>query len=257
MTNFLHSLLDFLTSLTLVEASLLLLAENLIVFLLAVATGSLMLKLFPLRRVAHAPERTEPMEVVLTISTILLNTVVTILGWWLWKIGIITFRTDTGFRALILDPLLLLLVMDLAMYGLHRLAHWNRLYPFLHKTHHRYDRPHPLTLFVLNPFEAIAFGGLWLVVVALYDWSWIGMSIYLALNVLFGVIGHLGVEPFPDRWKSLPVVQWISTSTFHARHHQDKGYNFGFYTLLWDRLFGTLSPGYDRDFGRMPGEQGS
>src|SRR5688572_8265453 len=99
MTDFLHSLLDFLTNLTLAEASLLLLAENLIVFLLAVATGSLMLALFSRRRVAHAPERTEPMEIVLTISTILLNTVVTIAGWWLWKIGIIEFRTDTGLRA--------------------------------------------------------------------------------------------------------------------------------------------------------------
>jgi sterol desaturase/sphingolipid hydroxylase (fatty acid hydroxylase superfamily) len=28
----------------------------------------------------------------------------------------------------------------------------------------------------------------------------------------------------------------------HARHHEGPTQNYGFYTLVWDRLFGTLAP---------------
>ncbi|MBA3533508.1 MAG: hypothetical protein H0T73_16440 [Ardenticatenales bacterium] len=43
------------------------------------------------------------------------------------------FRTDVGLWALA-DVLLLLLVMDTAMYWLHRIAHWASLYPWVHQT---------------------------------------------------------------------------------------------------------------------------
>ena len=31
----------------------------------------------------------------------------------------------------------------------------------------------------------------------------------------------------------------------HVGHHADPRYNLGFHTTVWDRLFGTLEPGYD------------
>jgi hypothetical protein len=34
--------------------------------------------------------------------------------------------------------------------------------------------------------------------------------------------------------------------------HQDITHNYGFYTLIWDRLFGTLRPDYRESFGRIP-----
>ncbi len=247
-----NDIVILLRDLTIPEAFLLFLIENLIIFGLAVASGYLLIRLFAERRVSLPPERIERVEIVLTISSVLLNTLITVVGWWMWREGIIEFRTDMGFRALVVDVLLLLIVMDLAMYLLHRAAHWAGVYDIVHRTHHRYDRPHPITLFVLNPFEALGFGSLWLIVVAFYDASWIGMSTYLTLNVLFGMVGHLGVEPLPDGWKRLPALRYISTSTFHAQHHMDKDHNFGFYTLIWDRLFGTLSPNYNRDFGKLP-----
>ena len=96
----------------------------------------------------------------------------------------------------------------------------------------------------------MAFGGLWLAVIAIYDATWAGMSVYLALNVLFGLVGHLGVEPLPARWLGIPGLNLLTTSTFHAGHHDGEHSNFGFYTLIWDRLFGTLAPDYaDRFMG--------
>jgi sterol desaturase/sphingolipid hydroxylase (fatty acid hydroxylase superfamily) len=61
------------------------------------------------------------------------------------------------------------------------------------------------------------------------------------------------VEPFPRRLREIPLLRWIGTSTFHAEHHEHPRYNFGFYTLIWDKLFGTLDPEYDTRFSRQPG----
>jgi len=197
------------------------------------------------------PDPVDRLEITLAITALILNTLVTFLGLILWRAGVIRFRTDTGLRAL-LDVPILLLIMDCAMYVLHRFAHSRYLFSIMHRTHHRYERVRPLTLFALSPVENLGFGFLWLIVIAVYPASWIGMSAYLAINVAFGAIGHLSVEPFPDRWKNWPILNYISTSSFHAQHHNDLNYNFGFYTLLWDRLFGTLSPRYKTEFGRLP-----
>lgn len=245
------NLAQILGDLSILEATAAFLLENLIIFGLAIAFGHLLIRRYPERRVALPAEPVRREEIIYAISTLFFNTLVTVIGWWLWREGIVTFRTDTGFRAIVVDVVVLVGVMDLAMYLLHRAAHWSWVFPIMHRTHHHYDRPHPLTLFVLNPFEALGFGSLWLIVIMIYPSSWLGMSIYLTLNVGFGMIGHLGVEPLPDSWKRIPLLRLLSTSTFHAQHHQDRDHNFGFYTLIWDRMFGTLSPRYESGFGTM------
>ena len=55
-------------------------------------------------------------------------------------------------------------------------------------------------------------------------------------------------------WNPLlrPLLRDIGGSTFHARHHQDLRCNFGFYTLIWDRLFGTLRKDYFTSMGVIP-----
>ncbi len=175
----------------------------------------------------------------------------TVVGLLLWRADIIHIRSDTGVWAW-LDVFVLLGVMDFAMYWLHRLAHHPLVFPILHQLHHYFDRPRPLTLFILNPAENLAFGALWLAVITLYPTSWFGMSVYLILNLFFGTLGHLGVEPLPKRWAQVSVLRCITGSTFHARHHQDLKTNFGFYTLIWDRLFGTLRADYWDSYGEIP-----
>lgn len=233
------------------QAVFVILAENVAIFLSAIAFGGWLKRRYAHRPVALAPDELAGGEIAVAAGTVALNTVTTLIGLVLWRNGVIQFRTDVGMRAWF-DVVVLLIVMDLLMYGLHRFAHHPRVFPWLHRLHHGFDRPRPLTLFVLHPLENIAFGLLWLAVIALYPTSWLGMSIYLALNVLFGTIGHLGVEPFPTWWATTPGLRLIAGSTFHARHHQDLGCNFGFYTLIWDQLFGTLGADYATAFGTVP-----
>jgi sterol desaturase/sphingolipid hydroxylase (fatty acid hydroxylase superfamily) len=228
-------------------ASLFFLVLNLFIFALALGIGAWLVRRHAPRRVTAPPAPQSAHEWAYALITVVINTAVTVVGLWLSRLGLLRYRSDAGLHAL-LDVVVLLLAMDAAMYALHRVAHHPWIFPLLHRPHHRYDRPRPLTLFVLSPPEALAFGGLWLVVLFLYDTSYLGMTLYLSLNVAFGTIGHLGVEPFPSRWIRWPVTRHIGTSTFHALHHREERTNFGFYTLVWDRLLGTLSPAYDRTF---------
>ncbi len=239
--------LDWAAVLSLPEAVAGLAVLNVTTFALAVLAGTLATRALQGRRVTPPPEPLTRKEVVYAAAGVAVNTLVTVAAWWLWKSGVLVIRRDVGWFAVV-DFLVLLLVMDFGMYALHRLAH-HRWFYRVHSLHHEYDRPRPLTLFVVHPLETLGFGLLWLAVVVLYPSSWLGLSLYLAANLGMGMLGHVGVEPFPKWWPRVPVLRQVGTSTFHAGHHQDGGHNFGFYTLLWDRLFGTLAPAYDASFG--------
>ncbi|TGM88664.1 sterol desaturase family protein [Leptospira licerasiae] len=241
MNEFENQAVLFLQEISYSWAALFLLIENLLIFTCSVYIGNFLSERYAHRRIVPTSPKIEAKEILLAASTIFLNTVITLLGLWLWRTGSIQFRSDIGVFAL-MDILILLLVMDAGMYLLHRIAHIRIIYKFAHRTHHYYDKPRPLTLFVLNPLEALGFGTLWLLVLCIYDFSWAGMSIYLGLNVVFGVIGHLGVEPLSKKWLHSNLFNTLTTSSFHAIHHQKEDYNFGFYTSIWDRIFGTLYP---------------
>ncbi len=230
------------------EATIWATLENLIIFGVCMIMGHLMVKRYGDFPITETPEPISRLEILFATSCVTLNTLVTVVGIIMWQNGII--HVDFGMNPLrmIFDTILLIFAMDLAMYVFHRIAHHPRLYPIIHRTHHRFENPRPLTLFVLNPFETLGFGTLWLLVITIYPANWASIIIYLTLNIVFGLVGHIGVEPMPDSWVDSPIVRYISTSTFHAEHHFDDEHNFGFYTLIWDRLFGTISPDYLQDF---------
>lgn len=245
------SIINWLQTASWPTLSLAFLIENLIIFLLVIIVGNLVAARFRARRVSLKPDALTKTEIIVALVNVVFNTATTLAGLFLWRLGIIRFRTDVGLRAL-LDIFVLLLAMDLLMYVLHRLAHTRLLYPILHQFHHRYERVRPLTLFALSPVENLAFGGLWLAFISVYSASWLGMSVYLFLNVAFGAIGHLGVEPFPRSWARHPVMKYVAGGSFHVQHHQDMKHNFGFYSLIWDRLWGTVRPDYAESFGTVP-----
>lgn len=248
MVEALDNLIQPLFTMPLENAALWVLLENTLIFIVALVIGHFAVKIFKSHAINDPPPPITAIEIILAISCVILNSLVTWAGVILWRVGVIQLRPDESFAGILVDFVILFLAMDFAMYVFHRVAHHPRLYSLIHDTHHRFDNPRPLTLFVLNPFETVGFGALWLVVISVYHSSFAGMMIYLTLNVAFGLIGHLGVEPFPRRWLELPLARFISTSTFHAGHHQDRHHNYGFYTVIWDRLFGTLSPDYTGEF---------
>jgi Delta7-sterol 5-desaturase len=186
-------------------------------------------------------------EIGVALASLTFNTLVTFAGLILYENGIIKFKTGFDVYVLI-DFLILFFTMDLLMYILHFVIHKLPVYKMIHSLHHQYTNPKPIDLFVLSPLEVISFGGLWLTLIFVYGPNFYASMIYLVVNVLFGMIGHLSYEPFPSWWTKTPAINLVSTSTFHWQHHQNIHVNFGFYTLVWDRIFGTLAKDYEEKF---------
>jgi len=177
-------------------------------------------------------------EWVICAGTNVLNTVVTYAGYWLWKQGFIKISYEVNWT-IITHFLLLFLAMDLLMFLFHYLIHKTFLYKTIHGLHHQAIHPKPMDLFILHPVETVCFGGLWLFLLVIFPFNIYAIILYLTLNLAFGLTGHLGIEPLPATIRQWPVLKYLGSSTFHHDHHEHVGYNFGFYTNLWDRLFGT------------------
>ncbi len=201
-------------------------------------TGIVFLVLFIGRWVQGRPNVYTPGEWGICAITTILNTVVTYAGFWMWKEGWITITMDFSWTVAT-DFLLLFFAMDLLMFVFHFIIHKTFLFRVVHQLHHEAIHPKPIDLFILHPVETMAFGGMWLALLLLYPFNIYAIMIYLVVNVVFGLTGHLGMEPLPAAVRNLPVVKYLGTSTFHHDHHKDVQYNFGFYTSIWDRLFGT------------------
>jgi sterol desaturase/sphingolipid hydroxylase (fatty acid hydroxylase superfamily) len=137
---------------------------------------------------------------------------------------------------------------DLWFYAVHRLLHTRWLYKRVHAVHHRSVDVNPLTSYSFHGIEALLITA-WLIPVA-----WLvplplpllmaAQGVGLANNVM----AHLGYELLPSWWIRAPLLRWTNTATFHALHHERFKGNYGLFTRVWDRLFGTELDGYELAF---------
>lgn len=181
-------------------------------------------------------------DVLLSFITVLCNTVVFVLGVYLWKFGFIRLDKEYGPGQVILEVLVLTLIMDFLMYVFHRSVHFLRYFRKVHERHHEHESTNMLSLFVLHPIESIGFGLMMLGVIWLIPFSAPGISLYLILNSLWGTVGHLNHSVLPQSWLKIARKVYLCTSEFHYLHHQNPDYNFGFYTSVWDIIFKTIHP---------------
>ena len=238
------SLLNYLQASGPLQVTVFFLLVNFIMFAGSVASCWLTAKLFARRRMFAGFEPFSRLEFAAALCAVTLNSAWGVVGWKLWTSGWIELQ-EKSFLLTMVDLLAMLVYMDFAMYVSHRMAHIPILFKILHAFHHRHEKTNPISLFVLHPLEVTGFGSMIVVFLLIYQpMSPSAILIYLGLNLVFGTLGHCGVEPFPRFVARVPVLNLIGTSTFHGEHHADSRYNFGFYTLFWDWLFGTLDPDY-------------
>lgn len=174
-------------------------------------------------------------DLYVSFLTLFLNNVVMLTGVYLWKSGWITLNESKPILVLFVEIVAIILVMDLLMYIFHYVAHFPFIYKILHRKHHEHKSTNFLSLFVLHPFETLGFGLMMIFVFMVYDFSVFSITIYLFINLIWGTIGHLNREFFPKWAEQL----FLGTTEFHNQHHLDEKRNFGFYTSVWDRIFGT------------------
>ncbi|WP_160714383.1 sterol desaturase family protein [Chitinophaga solisilvae] len=210
-------------------------AENFLIMIGVLAVGNV-LQRQPRRQMFAYSRR----QWSIALMTCAINTVITWIGYEAWLMGVILISTDVSWR-IFTDALALFLAMDLLMYLFHYLIHQHAfLYKTLHRLHHEATDPVPIDLFILHPLETLSFGALWLILLLPFRLNIYGIIIYLVINVFFGMMGHLGMEPIPENIRRWLGMQYLGTSAFHHGHHRHEAYNYGFYTTIWDRLFRTL-----------------
>lgn len=181
-------------------------------------------------------------DILLSMVTVFCNTLVFILGVFLWKTGFIRLDSGSGFLQIVLEVLFLIVIMDFLMYVFHRSVHLLRYFSKIHQRHHEHESTNLLSLFVLHPIESIGFGLMMLAVIYVFPFTALGISMYLVINSLWGTIGHLNHTVLPLSWINAAKKACICTSEFHYLHHQYPGTNFGFYTAIWDVLLKTVHP---------------
>ena len=157
-----------------------------------------------------------------------INVLVAIPGYFLYINSFISFTNVNFF----LDFLLIFFSIDVLMYFFHLLSHYVMPFKKMHQNHHQHKTFNGVSLYVMHPFEAVAFGLLLTVVVIVFSVNIYSFLIFLFINWLYGVIGHLNT-------KSTKNPKLFGNNVFHQNHHKYGKYNFGFYTVLWDKLFGT------------------
>ncbi len=243
------SLTKWLVDRSIGTLAVLALVQNAMIFVGSGVLGRIASTRWASRRITAAVQTSRRDERVFGWIAVVLNTAITLVGVLLVKSGAIHMRDafDTG---VFIEVLAFALLLDGAMYAGHRVAHHRMLYPLVHRLHHRYVDPCPATLFALHPLEAIGFGAMWIAVLTGATalgihpsiWTVIGFAM---VNLTFGLLGHLGVDPFPDRLRRSTFFKWIPSPAFHVGHHLAPLSNFGFFTTIWDRVFDTIDPAYD------------
>lgn len=144
--------------------------------------------------------------------------------------------------------ILTIFIHDAYFYCTHRIMHWKRIFPFVHHIHHRSHNPTPLAAFSFHPFEALIEIGVLPLIAFAFPVHKVVIGLFSLYMIVMNVIGHLGFELYPKWFLKNKIARWFSTSTHHNMHHHYGKGNYGLYFSIWDRLFNTLHPNYEREY---------
>ncbi len=169
-------------------------------------------------------------DVKTSILVMFINILIAIPGYLLYISSKINFITDTNYFR---DFLLLYLIFDITFYCLHYISH--HLWPFtiFHKKHHTHQSFNVISLYVMHPIESVLFGAFLTICAFLFTWNLYSFLSFIFINWFLGLLNHLNTN-------SIKQPVFFCNSNFHKIHHQYPNKNYGFYTVLWDKIFKTF-----------------
>jgi sterol desaturase/sphingolipid hydroxylase (fatty acid hydroxylase superfamily) len=144
--------------------------------------------------------------------------------------------------------ILTIFLHDTYFYWTHRLMHLPRLFPWMHRSHHRSTNPTPWAAYAFDPLEAVVQAGIFPLVLILYPIHPVAFLLFMAWQITFNVLGHSGFEIYPSWFMDSWLGKFLNTPTNHAMHHQYFRGNYGLYFNVWDRLMGTNHSQYEERF---------
>jgi lathosterol oxidase len=165
------------------------------------------------------------------------------------------FDVDTwGIPYLIISFPLMFLVHDTYFYWIHRFMHLPWIFKHVHLVHHKSTNPTPWTSYSFHVVESILEALILPIIAFSFPVHRGALVLFLLLQFLYNVYGHLGFELYPKGFHRTWIGKWINTSVAHNMHHKYFRGNYGLYFLFWDRWMGTLDEQYDQfsDERRLP-----
>ncbi len=182
-------------------------------------------------------------ELKYSFSTIFIFSGAGILAYFLFINGHTTLYrniNDHSIAWLLVSLVGILFLHDTYFYWTHRLLHTRWFFRKVHTVHHRSVNPTPLAAYAFHPIEALIESLFIFPVILLFPVHIYIFLLFIFLTLLMNVIGHLGFEFIPIKWRQGFFGKWLSSSTHHNLHHQKSRKNFGYYFTIWDRLMRTL-----------------
>jgi len=182
---------------------------------------------------------------VTTIALTQLSTLLVNAGW------MQTNSEPAAWYVVLYEFLLYFFIFDVYFYAVHRLIHIEPLYSWTHRVHHKSIAPNPLSSSSMNPIEGTLEGLIIPLFLAAFTVHEASMMVIIPFATLMGWYVHCGYEFMPRWWYRNPLTSWFITPMFHDQHHQYVTYNYGGFTTIWDRVFGTTRPQFFTDFDRL------
>jgi sterol desaturase/sphingolipid hydroxylase (fatty acid hydroxylase superfamily) len=142
-------------------------------------------------------------------------------------------------------------VHDTYFYWMHRAMHHPLLFKRVHLIHHKSTNPSPWTAYAFHPFEAIAESCILPIIAFTLPVHISAVIFFFVFQISYNVYGHLGFEILPKGFHKTRIGRLMNTSTAHNIHHLKFKGNYGLYSLIWDRLMGTVREDYDATYEKV------
>ena len=143
---------------------------------------------------------------------------------------------------------------DLWFYSWHRLMHRPLPFRWIHAVHHKSVDVNPFTSYAFHAVESVLVTGWLIPFVMLVPLSTPVLMAVQVAGLSNNVMAHLGYELLPAWWVRAPVLRWSNSATFHSLHHARFNGNYGLFSRVWDRWFGTELDGYEAAFSAAHAE---
>lgn len=177
---------------------------------------------------------------------------------WMMLFGILSFgvvkKHPFSWSLFVFTFLFCYFFFEFWFYSSHRFIHSKKLF-FIHRPHHVSIITTPLSALNLSIFEKIINDTGMLIIPALLSHfiplSFEGIIAYHFYNFCINVLGHSNLELLPKSLINSFFGKCFTTSTYHSIHHLKVHYNYGLFTTLFDRLFGTYDPHYQKTVNKI------
>lgn len=152
-----------------------------------------------------------------------------------WDADKLTWQNSIGSLALFY------VFYDFFYMWFHRILHIRRLYPIIHKHHHKQKAPSRGNLDAINvhPFEFVVGEYLHLLTVYVIPCHIYTVAFFIIAG---GILASLNHTRHDIRLGTIYEVRW------HDIHHRLPENNYGQYTMLWDKVWGSFVP-YNESLG--------